>query len=139
MAITLSHEVRGPRWGARVEFMHRVLFCSHTRNQLVNQGMGSRVRGPGCFPSQPAGLPHMANAAGRQAAKQPAKQAYISWQMGCECWQHQTSHGGRDRRGAGLWHHRPKCQPLVPPLSLERTSLDQDCPILSPLLALCVP
>lgn len=44
------------------------------------------------------------------------------------CWQHRTSHWGKDRLGAGLWQHTPKCQPL----NLDRTSPGQDCSVLSP-------
>lgn len=122
MAVTLSHEVRGPCWGVRVEFLRKVLSVhTHTDQVLVNQGVGARARGPGCFLSRPA--PY-----GPATGLQADSRAGLAG--GVECWQHRGSHRGRGRVRTGLWQLPPKCQPLVPTPEpgQDKTRRELPCP-----------
>lgn len=86
-----------------------LLLSTHTSQAPVNQGMGARAKGPGCFPSQPAGLPQMA-APGRQADRVgshlPADGMGVLAALSLPL--------GREQTGAGLQDHTPKHQPHPP-------------------------
>lgn len=125
MTVTLWCRVRGTLWGAGLSSCTE--FCSPVYTHVTGSYKprhGARARTPAAFQASwlvcPIWPPLLASQADSQAGLHLLAKRV--------CWQHQTSHLGKNRLGAGLWQHTPKCQPL----NLDRTSPGQDCPVHSP-------